>query len=96
MLVPKGTVEGTRFNIFVMISDYQLDRVDQPENTNVCNDAASFCGLKDQKYPDRRPMGFPFDRPFRVNRLTDFKNLGSNMAIGECLIRFTNAIIDRS
>lgn len=95
-MVPKGTPEGAKFNIFVMISDYQLDRVDQPENSNVCNDAASFCGLKDQKYPDRRTMGFPFDRPYRVDRLIDFKNLASNMAVGECEIRFTNAVINRT
>lgn len=29
------------------------------------DDAASYCGVKDSKYPDRRPMGFPFDRPPR-------------------------------
>lgn len=57
MLVPRGTPEGAKFNVFVMVSDYDLDRVDQPMSENVCNDAASFCGLKDQKYPDRRPMG---------------------------------------
>lgn len=79
-----------------MLSDYQLDRVDQPESNNECNDAASFCGLKDQKYPDRRPMGFPFDRPFEANRLIDFKNLGSNMAIGDCVIKFTNALVPRT
>lgn len=96
MLIPKGTPEGTRFNIFVMISNYDVDRVDQPENSNACNDAASFCGLKDQKYPDTRAMGFPFDRPYRADSLTDFKNLGTNMAIGECVIRFTNTLISRT
>lgn len=95
MLVPKGTAEGARFNIFVMISDHDVDKVEQPASSNVCNDAASFCGLKDQKYPDKRAMGFPFDRPFRADRLIDFKNLGTNMAIGECTIRFTNTIISR-
>lgn len=24
----------------------------------------SFCGVKDADYPDKRPMGYPFDRPF--------------------------------
>ncbi|XP_037049326.1 phenoloxidase 2-like [Bradysia coprophila] len=96
MVLPKGTIDGARFNIFVMISDYDLDRVDQPDASNVCNDAASFCGLKDQKYPDKRAMGFPFDRPYRVDQLIDFKNLGTNMAIGECQIKFTNAVINRT
>lgn len=96
MLLPKGTTNGAKFNLFVMISNFDRDRVDQPNLNNPCNDAASFCGLKDQLYPDRRSMGFPFDRPSRVATLMDFKNLGTNMAIGECEIRFTNAIINRS
>lgn len=96
MLLPKGSPEGTKFNIFVMISNIELDRVDQPDTKNPCNDAASFCGLKDQKYPDKRAMGFPFDRPYKVDALTDFKNLGTNMALGECDIKFTNALINRT
>lgn len=96
MLIPKGSAEGTKFNIFVMISNFELDRVAQPDLKNPCNDAASFCGLKDQKYPDKRAMGFPFDRPYKVADLTEFKNLGTNMAVGECEIKFTNAIINRT
>lgn len=93
LLLPKGTEEGSKFNIFVMISNFELDRVDQPDLKNPCNDAAVFCGLKDQKYPDKRNMGFPFDRPHKAARLEDFKNLATNMALGECAIKFTNAII---
>lgn len=96
LLLPKGSPDGSKFNIFVMISNYELDRVNQPNINNACDDAASFCGLKGQLYPDKRSMGYPFDRPYRVNTLNDFKNLGTNMAIGECEIRFTNAIINRS
>lgn len=95
MLLPKGTINGSAYNIFVMISNYELDRIDQPDLRNPCDSAASFCGLKDQLYPDRRAMGFPFDRPARVLTLLDFKNLGTNMAIGECIIRFNNTIIKR-
>lgn len=29
MLLPKGTAAGTKFDIFVMVSDYEQDRVDQ-------------------------------------------------------------------
>lgn len=61
-----------------------------------CNDAASFCGLKDQKYPDRRAMGFPFDRPQAVESLDQFANLSSNMAIGTCVIRFADRYVNRS
>lgn len=49
------------FRLFVML-------------TNAVNDLAgverkcgsvSFCGSRDQKYPDNQMMGYPFDRPFR-------------------------------
>lgn len=94
LLLPKGSEDGAKFNIFVMVSNYDLDRVDQPDSKNPCNDAAVFCGLKDQKYPDKRNMGFPFDRPYKAAaRLEDFKNLATNMALGECQIKFTNVII---
>lgn len=96
MLLPKGNAAGAQYNIFVMLTDYDIDRVDQPDTQNPCNDAASFCGLKDQKYPDKRAMGFPFDRPFEANRLIDLKNFGSNMFIIECVIRFTNALVPRT
>lgn len=32
MLLPKGTAAGTKFDIFVMVSDYEHDRVDQVLN----------------------------------------------------------------
>jgi tyrosinase len=30
---------------------------------SICNDSHVFCGIRDKKYPDKRSMGFPFDRP---------------------------------
>lgn len=32
MLLPKGTPEGTDFDLFVMISDYDRDRIDSSTN----------------------------------------------------------------
>lgn len=67
-----------------------------------CADAYSFCGVRNQKYPDRRPMGYPFDKATAsingqsVRNLSDFATNLSNVAIGECTIRFTNTIIGRS
>lgn len=55
-----------------------------------CKFATTFCGLTDQSYPDRRPMGFPFDRrPLDdVDSLTKFASLSTNMAVVTCVIRF--------
>ena len=61
-----------------------------------CNDAASFCGVRDRKYPDARPMGYPFDRRPRdgVNTLAQF--LTGNMAVAEINIRFTDTVMPRT
>lgn len=55
--------------------------------------AASFCGLRDTKYPDKRPMGFPFDRMPRdgVNTLAEF--LTPNMFAKDITIKFTNKVL---
>ncbi|XP_017787164.1 PREDICTED: phenoloxidase 2-like [Nicrophorus vespilloides] len=94
LLLPKGTPEGYVCQLFVMVSNYDLDKIDQDE-TGVCNDAASFCGLKDKKYPDRRSMGYPFDRMPRngVDNLQQF--LTPNMRVQDCIIRHNNRTIRR-
>lgn len=89
MLVPKGIPGGLQCELFVMISDYEQDRVDQ-DFVGICNDAASFCGVRDRLYPDQRPMGFPFDRLPRAgtDRLSNF--LTTNMHLSDCTISHTN------
>ena len=47
------------FRLLVMLTDWELDRV--PDDSH-CG-SMSYCGARD-RYPDRRPMGYPFDRPF--------------------------------
>lgn len=50
-----------------------------------CSDAASYCGVRDRLYPDRRQMGYPFDRVPRVDRLINF--LTPNMSIVDVVIQ---------
>ena len=52
-----------------------------------CSDAASYCGVRDRLYPDRRPMGYPFDRLPRpgADRLVNF--LTPNMSLVDVVIR---------
>lgn len=59
-----------------------------------CNDAASYCGVRGQRYPDQKPMGFPFDRNGRqgVDGLRSF--LTKNMFIQDVTIRFQQDIIE--
>lgn len=61
-----------------------------------CNDAHSFCGLRDKKYPDKRSMGFPFDRPIHANSLEDFVKGYENMNVQEITIRFQDTIVDKN
>lgn len=47
----------------------------------MCTDCIVFCGLRDRKYPDSRPMGYPFDVPGNddVDEWSDFVALSPNM-----------------
>ncbi|KAG5883340.1 hypothetical protein JTB14_033784 [Gonioctena quinquepunctata] len=89
MLTPMGNAEGMQCQLFVMISNYDDDRIDQ-STEGTCNDADSFCGIKDKLYPDRRAMGYPFDRQPRdgVDTLQQF--LTPNMRVQDVTIKFTN------
>ncbi|XP_065368855.1 phenoloxidase 2-like [Calliphora vicina] len=86
MLLPKGSPEGMHFQLFVMISNYADDHVEQ-QLEGTCIDASSYCGVQDRLYPDRRAMGFPFDRLPRkdVDHLENF--LTPNMFIADVVIR---------
>ncbi|XP_055374475.1 phenoloxidase 2-like [Condylostylus longicornis] len=89
MLIPKGRPEGLQCELFVMVSNYDDDRVDQ-DLVGQCSDAAIYCGVRDRLYPDKRPMGFPFDRLARagVDRLDQF--LYGNMRTADIVIRHNN------
>jgi hypothetical protein len=60
LLLPRGLPDaGMRFRLFVVLTDWDEDRV----GPTGCCGSASFCGAID-RYPDKRPMGYPFDRPW--------------------------------
>jgi hypothetical protein len=70
-------------------------QVEQEESTG-CKDAVSYCGLRDRKYPDARPMGYPFDRRARTGVDTLAQFLTGNMAVTEISIRHTDATMPRT
>ncbi|KAJ0173370.1 hypothetical protein K1T71_011546 [Dendrolimus kikuchii] len=92
MLTPKGTTSGFPMVLFAMVSNWNDDRIEQ-DLVGACNDASSYCGIRDRKYPDRRAMGFPFDRRSDAFMLSDF--LKPNMAVRDCTIRFTDTTRQR-
>ncbi|XP_013109667.1 phenoloxidase 2 [Stomoxys calcitrans] len=94
LLVPKGKPEGMAFDLFVMISDYANDSVEQTNDSpDTCGDAYSFCGLKDKKYPDRRTMGFPFDRRLPGNNMEGFASSFSNLKKTDVKIIFNDRVV---
>ncbi|XP_076265515.1 phenoloxidase 1-like [Rhynchophorus ferrugineus] len=89
LLIPKGTPEGFPCQLFVMISNIADDQVQQ-SITGECNDSYSYCGLKDKLYPDRRSMGYPFDRTPRSGAETLQQFLTPNMRVQDVNLVFEN------
>lgn len=85
LLVPKGNDKGMTFDLFVMITDGDKDRVPTTGKT-LCTDALSYCGVMDEKYPDKRAMGYPFDRTIVAESHDEF--LTPNMKVSNITVRF--------
>ncbi|XP_050531052.1 phenoloxidase 1-like [Daktulosphaira vitifoliae] len=90
MLIAKGNAEGFACQLFVMVSNGANDTVENSGNTQSCDNAASYCGILNSRYPDARSMGFPFDRVGRDAIATLQQFLTPNMAIQDVRIFFTN------
>uniref|UniRef100_A0A1E1WVS7 Putative hemocyanin subunit n=1 Tax=Tityus obscurus TaxID=1221240 RepID=A0A1E1WVS7_TITOB len=87
LLVPKGNPKGMVYYLFVMLTDRDQDKVtDGAGDHSICSDAVSYCGAKDDKYPDKKSMGYPFDRPLHYETLEGF--LTKNMHVREITVKF--------
>ncbi|CAO1403519.1 unnamed protein product [Diamesa hyperborea] len=96
MLLPRGTAKnGTDYDIFVMISNHDDDHVVAFDETKGCSDAHSFCGIRDAKYPDKRKMGYPFDRVYTADTLEEFAGKHTNMQTGQVNIEYFDIIVDK-
>ncbi|GFT90426.1 hemocyanin B chain [Nephila pilipes] len=73
LLVPKGDSVGMKFHLFAIFTNYFEDSVNDHGRTNECIDAVSYCGAKDQLYPDKRAMGFPWDREIVANNFNEWR-----------------------
>lgn len=95
MLIPKGSKKGSPFELFVMITDETVDRVEQEDKPTECAKSVPYCGIRDRAYPDRRAMGFPFDRirADESENLNDF--LTPNMAVQDIEIQHQDKLVNR-
>lgn len=85
LLVPKGNEQGMQFRLFVMLTDAVHGQVGDHGATGLCTDAVSYCGAKDQLYPDSYPMGFPFDRDITADSIREWAQ--PNMHFSEVAIK---------
>ncbi|KAF5280180.1 hypothetical protein FQR65_LT15043 [Abscondita terminalis] len=93
MLLPKGTHDGYSCQLFVMISDYAEDSVTGVESN--CKIADNYCGVRNGLYPDRRSMGYPFDRMPTPGVRTLDEFLTPNMKVQRVNVYFHDRIFKR-
>lgn len=86
LMIPKGTHKGMKFQLFATITNYATDMVNS-KGSCFCKDAVSYCGGIDAKFPDKRAMGFPFDRKIRAYDWDTFET--DNMAHTTVVVQFT-------
>jgi tyrosinase len=70
----------------------QVTQTGGQTTTGACTESVPFCGVRDQMYPDRRSMGYPFDRLPRANANTLTQFLTPNMGVADVTIRFQNTV----
>lgn len=88
LLIPKGTEEGMNFRLMVMVTDGDFDGLGRESDCG----SISFCGSRSGNYPDKRPLGFPFNRKFGGNGkpITKTINAVPQMMCRTILIRHLN------
>ena len=69
--------------LMVAVTDNTLDR--EPDHIRTCG-SMSYCGAL-ENYPDRRRMGYPFDRPLAGGSIGEAIDAAPSMARMELAIR---------
>ena len=86
LLLPRGTRVGLPFRLLVFCTDATQDHIQAPSGCG----SMSYCGSKD-RYPDRRSMGYPFDRPFSAGHsLAQTLAGGDHLATRDIVIRWVD------
>ena len=85
LLLPGGSTVGFRTSLFVMATDWEEDGV-EPHQT--LSGSVSYCGKSGAPYPDKRPMGFPFDRAMTFADVWDLASKLPNSSTTSVTITF--------
>lgn len=86
LLLPRGNEAGMDCRLLVLLTDFEADLA---AGSKKCG-SLSFCGTRDGRYPDRRPMGYPFDRPFAAPIAEVIAGM-DHMATRDFKIRFVSS-----
>ncbi|EGG23792.1 hypothetical protein DFA_05928 [Cavenderia fasciculata] len=62
LLLPRGSKEGMKFKLCVVVTDARHDIIIYNDGTSSCCDGNIYCGTYNKPYPFRLDMGFPFNR----------------------------------
>ncbi|XP_063680987.1 hemocyanin II-like [Bolinopsis microptera] len=73
LLIPRGNTAGMKANLLVLATNWEKDGVSPDQ---VLSGSVSYCGKMGYPYPDKKPMGFPFDR---VTTFLDVRDLASKL-----------------
>ena len=77
--IPRGKAHGMKWELVAMVSTILEDKEGREREkwNSGKNVSWSFCGIYHGSIPDKRPMGFPFDRDFpSLHRLMQNKSTG--------------------
>merc|ERR1712121_69421 len=71
MLLPKGMSHGMDFALMLVVTDGSYDAMHENAADSEHGGTHSHCGAHGEMYPDKRPMGYPLDRPIPDRRVFD-------------------------
>ena len=69
MLLPKGKSEGMEFILAVAVTDGEKDLIVENLEKDDKGGTHTQCGIHGEKYPDRKPLGYPLDRKIPDERV---------------------------
>jgi tyrosinase len=84
LLLPRGTEAGMPFRLAAILTDFALDSLAGDPDCG----SLSFCGALDERFPDRREMGYPFNRRF-AGEIDDVLLAQSAVALRDLTVRHT-------
>jgi len=74
LLLPKGKPQGMKFKLIVALTDHEHDF--HAEHYHESDDnSLSYCGNLNGINPDKKPMGFPFDRKIKCTDTFKVSNI---------------------